>query len=69
MAIMIQQRQTYGDILSPIRAHFQNNPNIPVLFLSSTVGHIECMYVDVHISKISTCNNEEKLKSADCNKT
>jgi len=39
MAIMMQDIDTYGLILSPMRANFQYTPKIPVLFLSSTAGH------------------------------
>lgn len=66
IAMMIQQMHTYGDILSPIRAHFQKRPNMPVLFLSKTAGHMEWMYVDVHMRRISTCSRDVKLKRADC---
>lgn len=64
-AIIIQLPATQGLILSPIRAHFQNMPSNPTLFLSTKLGNNDLTYAHVHISSSTTVNKLCKLKSAD----
>lgn len=49
-AITKQPKATNGLNLSPMRANFQNTPNIPVFLLSKSAGVVPCTYVHVQMS-------------------
>jgi len=63
-AMTTQKILTYGLNRSPIRAHFQNMPVRPSLFLSMTLGNMECTYVDVQMMSRMTSRRDWKLKMA-----
>lgn len=66
-AIKRQLKATYGLFLSPILAHFQKVPLKPTFpnRLSSKLGTMDLIYVQVHMSSKITVRRLWKLNRAD----